>query len=172
MMRYPTALHITPGRSVVYSSIAFFLTIFLIATCLYFIRASNPFGIKSIVFLILCSWAAAWLIYDTRRVSQGHLYYAQGQWGWLKDRENSETSHQTRGTLRIHLDLHKYLLVSFVAHQSSASFFKTTTQWFHLEERRISVWPPQADWSDVRRALHSTASTVAAESAQHEKRAV
>jgi hypothetical protein len=149
-MRYPPALTFTPRASWTYRGMALAATIILIASCAVFMPANGQFSFKNSIFLALAAFASLWLLRDAWKRPQGNLYYAQGQWHWLhEDREIA-------GTLRLHLDLQNYMLVSFRAHSAHNRLFQTTTQWFHLEARHADHAVSQAQaWGALRRAVYS-----------------
>lgn len=102
--------------------------------------------------MALAGLASAWLLFDAWKKPKGSLHYAQGQWLWLND------DKEIAGTLRLHLDLQSYMLVSFTAHTAQDKLFQTKTQWFHLEARHAdhAAPPAQAEaWLALRRAVYS-----------------
>lgn len=153
-MRYPPAVTTPLGTSRVYQSFVLIVTIILIALFVYSMPASGYFSLKNSAVSLLSLIAVVGLLCDAWRKPKGVLHYAHGQWEWqLGDR-------QLAGTLRLHLDLQCYMLVSFVPIAQSHPFFPTT-QWFHIE-----AWPSQADnhasvWLALRRAVYAPAAMAA-----------
>jgi hypothetical protein len=143
----------TPRASWVYRGIALLITIILIAACAAFMPANGLFSFKNGLFLMLVACTCPWLLRDAWKAPQGSLHYAQGQWYWLHDNQ------ETPGTLRLHFDLQTYMLVSFSAHSVPYKLFPITTQWFHLEARHLdhAASPAQAGaWAALRRAIYSS----------------
>jgi hypothetical protein len=168
-MRYPPAISITPAASCVYRMVAGLITIILIALCARSITGIGLFGLKNSLLTALTLLVILWLIWEAwaiwllpQRQATAQLHFAQGLWtlqcGDL----------QTEGTLRLHLDLQKYMLVSFQSSLPANSpapnaltrFFPTTTQWFHLEARHIQAAAASSQgWLAIRRAVHSPVAT-------------
>jgi hypothetical protein len=149
-MRYPPAVTFTPRASWVYRGMALAVTIILIAAGAVFFPATSHFSSKNIVFLVLAAFAILWLLRDAWKRQKGSLHYAQGQWHLFHE------DQEIAGTLRLHLDLQSYMLVSFTAHSAQYKLFQTTTQWFHLEARHADHAVSQAQaWGALRRAVYS-----------------
>jgi hypothetical protein len=146
-MRYPPALIYTPGRSRVYLVVACGVTMILIALCAHSVPATGQFGLKNVALMLLSACAAIWLLRDAWAQPRGQLHYAQGQWLYAQE------SQETVGTLQLHLDLQSYMLVSFLPQQPSGRFFLKTTQWFHLEATQIDPAAGKAAWLALRRAV-------------------
>jgi hypothetical protein len=170
-MRYPPALTFTPGASWVYRAfatamaclMACAIATIMIAASAYSMPATGGFSIKNGAWMLLAASTALWLLWDAWALPHGQLQYAQGQWHWLHD------SQETAGTCALHLDLQSYMLVSFVPHQTQKKFFQTTTQWFHLEARHADPAAGLPAWLALRRAVYAPAAPIDAESA-HEQR--
>jgi hypothetical protein len=167
-MRYPPALTYTPGVSWVYrvvaTVIACLIAIVMIAVYADSMPATGHFSFKSGAWMLLSAFISLWLLWDAYTRPRGQLQYAQGQWHWLHD------SQETAGTCALHLDLQSYMLVSFVPHQPQKKFFRTTTQWFHLEARHADPAAGLPAWLALRRAVYAPAAPLDAELA-HEERA-
>jgi hypothetical protein len=152
-MRYPPALTFTPGSSGVHRLFASAFTIILIALCAYFITVNGLFNLKNSAFALLCLCLATWLLLDAWRKPRGQLQFSQGQWIWL------HADQEIQGTLRLHLDLQTYMLVSFapsaLASQRRTGFFPIKTQWFHLEARHADPAARSQCWLALRRAVHA-----------------
>jgi hypothetical protein len=148
-MRYPPALTFTPRASWVYRAMALGAAIILIAACAVFMPASSQFSLKNSLFLALAAFASILLLRDAWKRPIGCLHYAQGQWHWLHQ------DQEIAGTLRLHLDLQSYMLMSFTAHTAQYKLFQTTTQWFHLEARHTDHAANLGVWLVLRRAIHS-----------------
>jgi hypothetical protein len=151
-MRYPPALRFTPRASWVYGAMALLITIIFIAACAVSMPASGSFSCKSGIFMALAGLSSAWLLFDAWKKPKGSLHYAQGQWHWAHE------SQEIAGTLRLHLDLQSYMLVSFKTHSTQKQLFQTKTQWFHLEVRHAdhAASPAHAEaWLALRRAVYS-----------------
>ncbi len=148
-MRYPPAITHTLGASWGYRSVACIVATFLIAIYADFVWASDHFSLIDGTLMLLGGGMSLWLLIDAWRKPHGALHFAQGQWHWLQANE------ETAGTLRLHFDLHNYMLVSFVPHQRSGGFFLTTTQWFHLEARQVDPAAGWSAWLALRRAVHA-----------------
>jgi hypothetical protein len=144
-MRYPPAIRYTPVRSGVYLLVAVLIATILIALCAYFMPANGHFSLKKGFFVVVAAWVCLWLLHDAWKRPLGQLHYAQGQWVWQQGGQN------IAGTCALHLDLQSYLLVSFVAQHSRNSLLFKTTQWFHLEARRVDPMT----WGKLRRAVHA-----------------
>ena len=157
-MRYPPALTFTPHASWAYRVFAVLVTMFLIAISVVFVRASGTFSYEKYLYIALVGTAGFWLLRDAARQPSGSLRFTQGQWVWMNN------GQETAGTLSLHLDLQRYMLVSFRAHPAPDKLFPTTPQWFHIEAGRISCAMPatsatpaarDAAWSTLRRAIYS-----------------
>jgi hypothetical protein len=149
-MRYPPAICHTPVRSRVYLMVVLLIAIILIASCVYSMPANGHFSFKNSLLLMLSLIASLWLLRDACKPPGGQVQYAQGQWVW--QREGLETA----GTLRLHLDLQSYLLVSFVDHHHNHNRLQLTkTQWFHLEARHLHHVANSSSWTALRRAVHA-----------------
>jgi hypothetical protein len=183
-MRYPPAIAITPAGSHMYRAAASVITIILIALCAYFIKGSSHFDSGKLLVVGLMLVVASWLMWDAwaswllpQRAHQDQLHYANGLWTLRKDRGQNQQTPDTQGahgTLRLHLDLQSYLLVSFQTNlpptsplQSAlARFFPTTTQWFHLEARHFHPAATTApSWLALRRAVHASQAPLTQEQA-------
>ncbi len=164
-MRYPSAISITPVASHVYRVVATLIAIILIATCANSITGSGLFGLKNSLLIAFTLLITLWLMWDAwalgllhRRSKGDQLHFANGLWTL---QYGDTLSH---GTLRLHLDLQSYLLVSFqtslpalsAAPSSLTRFFPTTAQWFHLEARHFHPAAARAQcWLALRRAVHA-----------------
>ncbi len=150
-MRYPPAITFTPGRSRVYGAVAVLITLILIVLCAVFISGTGLFSFKNGLFCFAAAAVSLWLLRDAWRKPLGRLHYAQGQWQLqLNDRE-------VAGTCALHLDLQRYMLVSFTAQHSNNRFSIPTTQWFHLEARQIDHATRAQVWGALRRAVYAPA---------------
>jgi hypothetical protein len=148
-MRYPAALSYTPARSRWYGCLVLLITIILIAAAAINTGAGGLFSLKNSLFSVAAVAVSMWLLHDAWKQPRGQLHYSQGQWSWqLADREIA-------GTLRLHLDLQNYILVSLHAQHSNNSFLSKTTQWFHLEARQVDQAAGHVAWGQLRRAVHA-----------------
>jgi hypothetical protein len=146
-MRYPAALSYTPARSRWYACLALLITIILIAFVAINTGASGLFSLKNSLLSAAVAAVSIWLLHDAWRQPRGQLHYSQGQWRW--QREGGEIA----GTLRLHLDLQNYLLVSLHTQHGNNSFLSKTTQWFHLEARQVDQAAGHVAWAQLRRAV-------------------
>jgi hypothetical protein len=144
-MRYPPAIRYAPVRSGVYCVVVMLIAIILIATYSYFMPVNGHFSLKNSFFFLLVALVCLWLLHDAWKQPLGQLHYAQGQWSWQRE------GQAIAGTLRLHLDLQNYVLVSFAAQHSNNSFLFKTTQWFHLEARQVDP----TTWGKLRCAIHA-----------------
>ncbi len=101
--------------------------------------------------MLLSFFVPVWLLRDAWREPQGQLHFNQGQWLWRQTSQES-TASDLPGTLRLHLDLQSYMLVSFSAHTNKKQFFPIRTPWFHLEGRQTHP-AAGAQWLALRRAV-------------------
>jgi hypothetical protein len=158
-MRHPPQISIRPASSRVYRLFASALTIILIALGAYFIRAIGQFDLKNgpvagivIGLLAACS---VWLLLDAWRrpsASQRQWVFSDGLWAQSPP-EGSSEGPQIPGTLRLHLDLQSYMLVSFAPSMPTKPFFLRTTQWFHLEASQEDFASRPQRWLALRRAV-------------------
>lgn len=148
-MRSPPNAQIDLGPSWVYRSLAAGVALLLIALCVVFIRAEGLFSLKVTLWLACSLVVMAWLLRDAWRQRTGQLQFSQGQWLWQNG------ANQVAGTLRVHLDLQDYILVSLIPLHSKSRFLSLTTTWFHLEARHASSAFGPASWPAVRRAVYA-----------------
>lgn len=164
-MRYPPAITITPAASRVYCVAATLITIILIALYVSFITTNGQFGLKNSMLAASVLLISLWLIWDAwviwllpNRSGKEQLHFAEGLWTLQRG------DAQIPGTLRLHLDLQRYMLVSFVpcvqAHPNTTGFFRITTQWFHLQERHLDPAEGSLSWLALRRAVYAAAEPV------------
>lgn len=154
-MRHPPQIRIRPASSRVYRLLASVLTIILIALGTYFIRANGLFDLKNgpvtgVVAGLLAA-SSAWLLLDAWRrpsPSQRQWVFSDGLWA-----ECPPEGPQIPGTLRLHLDLQSYMLVSFAPSMPTKPFFLRTTQWFHLEASQEDFVSRPQRWLALRRAV-------------------
>jgi hypothetical protein len=136
-----------------YLVIAMLFAINIIAICLYSIPAIGHFDLKNGLWVLLAVMSVAWLWSDAIKRPRGQLMYSQGQWAWR------DADRDIQGTLRLHLDLQIYMLVSFApsasAQRLKTEFFPIKTQWFHLEARHVDPAARQPSWQGLRRAVHA-----------------
>ncbi len=164
-MRYPPAISITPAASRVYRVAAALIAIILIALYAGFITANGLFNLKSSVLATLALLISLWLMWDAwliwllpHRAGKEQLHFAEGLWTLQRG------DAQIPGTLRLHFDLQRYMLVSFATcsqtHPNTTGFFRITTQWFHLEARQLDPATSFLSWSALRRAVFAAAEPV------------
>jgi hypothetical protein len=150
-MRHPPQIRIRPASSRVYRLFASALTIILIALGAYFIRANGQFDLKNGFVAGLLAACSVWLLLDAwRRPTAAHRQwvFSDGQWTECPPEEP-----QIPGTLRLHLDLQSYMLVSFAPSMPTKPFFLRTTQWFHLEASQEDFASHPLRWLALRRAV-------------------
>jgi hypothetical protein len=155
-MRYPPSLTFKPGVSLVYRVAALCFAIFLVAMFSILIPPESHFDLKVSLFGLLALAALLWLLHDAWRQPQSSLAYSQGQWRCLQ--AHTDVQADVAGTLRLHIDLNFYMLVSFRAHTAPNRFFQTKIQWFHLEARHAQHAASSARaqaWLALRRAVYS-----------------
>ena len=170
-MRYPPAITFTPGASWVYRAVASLFATILIALGAVYTAANGGFSFKNSAFAALALLSAAWLMRDAWMRQVGSLRYAQGQWSWVCGDED------VSGTCAIHLDLQRYILVSFTAHSNHNKLFNRGSKWFHLEARSEDPAAGRLAWLALRRALYAPVASLEDGSAEfspedlaHEKR--
>lgn len=150
-MRSPPYAQIELGPSRVCRAWAMAIALLLIALCALSIRAEGHFSFKITLWLACCAGVIAWLLHDAWRQRSGQLQYSQGQWFWQNEASG------VAGTLRVHLDLQSYILVSFTEQHRNRPFLSPTTTWFHLEARHAAPAFGPASWQAVRRAVYASA---------------
>jgi hypothetical protein len=154
-MRYPPALQYTLAASVIYRCVACFFAIILIANYIYLAGGKGVFYSYNWAWMLLTACVVVFLQWDAWRSPRGQLQFSQGQWVW------QQAGQEIQGTLRLHLDLQAYMLVSFVqsapALVPTASFIPIKTQWFHLEARHTAPAVSPTGWLALRRAVHAQA---------------
>ena len=169
-MRYLPNVTFALRRSRIYLGVVGAIAIILIALCAYSVLARPLFDVKNLVLLSLGVVALGWLARGVLQQPGGQLHFAQGQWRWQCARASDVVD--VAGTLRLHLDLQKYMLVSFVPHQQFGETFLKTTLWFHLEARQEDRTANAQAWLAVRRAVYSpqVPSGPVSEAGDHENR--
>jgi hypothetical protein len=123
----------------------------MIAICAVFIREKGLFSLKIGLFCVLLTVADLGLLHDAWKAPEGSLRYSQGHWTWLRP------AKEETGTLRAHLDLQDYMLVSFTPHSRHNSFFSISRTWFHLEAQHAEPASGPASWHALRRAVYAPA---------------
>jgi hypothetical protein len=150
-MRYPPPITIALQPSRGYIAFAASIAIVLVALYAAFIWARPQFGMLEAVLALGGVAVCLALLRDACVQASGQLQYAQGAWLWQTD------GGQRTGTLHIHLDLQRYMLVSLVANRGVLSLPNTTMQWFHLEAEQIEKTMGFGAWLDLRRAVYAGA---------------
>lgn len=147
-MRYPPPITIRLQSSRVYTAFAVLMAIILIAVWAVFIWARAQFGILELALALGVAAACLALWRDALRQPEGQLQYAQDAWLWHTE------GRELAGTLRVHLGLQGYLLVSLAEHRGVLSISNTTMQWFHLEAKQIEQAAGSGAWVAMRRAVY------------------
>jgi hypothetical protein len=145
-VKTPPAASTRLGVSWWYQCAVVFFAILLIAACAIFYRASGYFDLKIALICAVAVCATSWAVYDAWRPRQGALHYAAGEWVLAQGEQES------RGTLRVVLDLQRYQLVRFTpcgSPPASSQLLKIKAQWLHLESAYGQ------DWLALRRALYA-----------------
>jgi hypothetical protein len=130
-----------------------FFAILLIAAPAIFYWTGGHFDLKMALICAAAVCAVGWAVYDAWRPRQGALHYAVGEWVLAQGGQESQ------GTLRVVLDLQRYLLVRFTPSgyasaqlPASSQQLKIKGQWLHLESAYGQ------DWRALRRALYAAPS--------------
>lgn len=147
-MRYTPPITIRLQSSRVYTAFAALLAIVLIAVWAAFIWARAQFGLFELACALGVAAVCLALWRDARRQPEGQLHYAQGVWLWHTE------GRELAGTLRVHLDLQGYMLVSLAEHRGALLNSKTTMQWVHLEAKQIEKAAGPGAWFALRRAVY------------------
>lgn len=148
-MKTPPAASTRLGVSRWYLSAVGFLATLLLAAAAIFYEAGGIFSLKAAVVCAAAACAISWGVYDAWRPRQGALHYASGEWVL------AHGEHEGQGTLRVVLDLQRYLLVRFTPSDyslTSSQQLKIKAQWLHLESAYGQ------DWRALRRALYAAPS--------------
>lgn len=148
-MKTPPAASTRLGISRWYLCAVGFLATLLIASVAVFNEIGGIFSLKAAVVCATVACAIGWGVYDAWRPRQGALHYASGEWVLA----HGELEGQ--GTLRVVLDLQRYLLVRFTPSDyslTSSQQLKIKAQWLHLESAYGQDWPA------LRRALYAAPS--------------
>jgi hypothetical protein len=141
------------GVSRWYQCVVGFVAILLIATSAIFYCTGDRFDLKIAFIGVAAVCAITWGVVDAWRPRQGALHYAAGEWVLAQGELESQ------GTLRVVLDLQRYLLVRFTPSgyasaqlPASSQQLKIKGQWLHLESAYGQ------DWRALRRALYAAPS--------------
>jgi hypothetical protein len=152
-MRYPPAVTVQLRRSRWYGAFAVLLASVLIALYAVWTSASGRFDLENAAWMLGAVSAACALLYDAFKTVDGQLSYSQGQWVWRSSGGRGSAGSEVTGTLRMHLDLQRYMLVSLSAQPTTTHFSYSTVHWFHLEASCIDKHAGSGTWLALRRAI-------------------
>lgn len=114
--------------------------------CLFWsqVASTSPWRLwVAAVVVVGAAFAAVW---GVKRTSQGSLFWDRHAWTFLPTKSAAGVEHSQIGTLRVHLDLQRFLLLSFHSVEG-------TKRWLWLDRG-----PDPRHWLAFRRAVFSPVS--------------